>query len=81
MPNVLPAPAFRKSRPAHRGQVEGIVQLAVGEQAASEVIRAPWNSSLSRLSKVTLNLQLPRISAAITCFQNKPRVKAALNQS
>jgi hypothetical protein len=34
VPSVLPAPAFRESRHARRGQVEGVVQLAVGEQAA-----------------------------------------------
>ena len=34
VPDVPPAPPFRESRHAHRGQVEGVVQLTVGEQAA-----------------------------------------------
>jgi hypothetical protein len=33
VPSVLPTPAFGKSRHAHRGQIEGIVQLAIREQA------------------------------------------------
>ncbi len=32
VPSVLPTPAFGKSRHAHCGQVEGVVQLAVREQ-------------------------------------------------
>src|SRR3954468_9885883 len=31
--DVLAAPAFGESRHGHRGQAEGVVQLAVGEQA------------------------------------------------
>ena len=34
VPSVLPAPTFRESRHARRGQVEGIVQLAIREQTA-----------------------------------------------
>ena len=32
--DVLPAPAFGEGRRGRRGQAEGVVQLAVGEQAA-----------------------------------------------
>ena len=32
--DVLPTPALGESRHGHRGQAEGVVQLAVGEQAA-----------------------------------------------
>jgi hypothetical protein len=34
MPDVLAAPALGEGRGGRRGQAEGIVQLAVGEQAA-----------------------------------------------
>jgi hypothetical protein len=33
MPDVLAAPAFSERRGGRRGQAEGVVQLAVGEQA------------------------------------------------
>jgi hypothetical protein len=34
MADVRPAPTFGKGRGGHRGQAKGVVQLAVGEQAA-----------------------------------------------
>jgi hypothetical protein len=34
VPDVLATPALGDSRHGHRGQAEGVVQLAVGEQAA-----------------------------------------------
>ena len=34
VPDVLPAPALGEGRRGRRGQAEGVVQLAVGEQAA-----------------------------------------------
>jgi hypothetical protein len=45
--DVPAAPPLTK-RGGHRGQAKGTIQLAVGEQTPSLVIRAPWNSSLMR---------------------------------
>jgi hypothetical protein len=44
--DVLPVPAFGESRYAHRGQIEGVVQLTVGEQAAVRGDRCPMELEL-----------------------------------
>jgi hypothetical protein len=53
--DVPPAPALGEGRRGRRGQAEGIVQLAVGEQAPIRGDPGPVELELSRRSKVPLS--------------------------